>query len=79
MLQTAVYNVTIYRAVPKNVKTINPGDWVTIVAGYAKEHGDAHLGGRGKYRTLRQKPEYNFDKNRYQEKLASSNKLPDIM
>lgn len=45
-------NVTIYRAVPKNVKTINPGDWVTTVAEYAKEHGDAHLGGRGKYRIL---------------------------
>lgn len=29
----------ICRAVPKGVKTINPGDWVSIVQGYARQHG----------------------------------------
>lgn len=39
--------VTIYRAVPKDesIKEINPGDWVTINKGYAKEHGESVLGG----------------------------------
>ncbi len=31
-------------------KTINKGDWVTLSRAYAKEHGDAHLGGQ--YRIL---------------------------
>ena len=31
--------VTIYRAVPKDIKEINPGDWVTINKKYAKYHG----------------------------------------
>ena len=31
--------VKIYRAVPKGIKDINEGDWVTISRGYAKEHG----------------------------------------
>jgi hypothetical protein len=35
--------ISIYRAVPKDVKTINPGDWVTINKDYAKEHGEASL------------------------------------
>jgi hypothetical protein len=37
--------ITIYRAVPKDVKgEINAGDWVTITRGYAKEHGESNLG-----------------------------------
>lgn len=40
--------VSIYRAVPKNVKTINPGDWVTLTQEYAKEHGEDNLGGKFK-------------------------------
>ena len=31
--------VTIYRAVPKDIKEINPGDWVTVNKKYAKFHG----------------------------------------
>lgn len=34
--------VTIYRAVPKGVKEINPGDWVSLSKLYAKEHGMHH-------------------------------------
>lgn len=30
--------VTIYRAVPAEVTSINPGDWVAITRQYAKEH-----------------------------------------
>lgn len=37
--------VTIYRAVPKGVSKINPGDWVGITREYAVDHGDANLGG----------------------------------
>jgi len=41
--------VTIYRAVPKDVKgEINPGDWVTLTKEYAKEHGESNLGGKFK-------------------------------
>ena len=32
----------VYRAVPKGVKTINHGDWVTPVKAYAREHGKHH-------------------------------------
>lgn len=35
--------VTIYRATPKGVKTINPGDWVTINKNYAIEHSQNHI------------------------------------
>lgn len=35
--------VVLYRAVPKGVKDINPGDWVTLSKGYAKNHGDSVL------------------------------------
>lgn len=42
--------VQIYRAVPKNVKEINPGDWVTITRDYAKEHGESSL--QGEYKIL---------------------------
>lgn len=35
--------VEVYRAVPKGVKEINEGDWVTPIRQYAKEHGEARL------------------------------------
>jgi hypothetical protein len=38
--------VTIYRAVPKNISAnINDTDWVTLTKEYAKQHGDAVLDG----------------------------------
>ena len=37
--------VEIYRAVPKGVKTINHGDWVTTSPTYAKWHGENVLNG----------------------------------
>ena len=37
--------VTIYRAVPKGVKQINDGDWVTPSKEYAKQHGERTLDG----------------------------------
>ena len=37
----------------ENISEINPGDWVTIVRNYAKEHGKAHL--KNKYRILSKK------------------------
>ena len=37
--------VKIYRAVPKGVDTINPGDWVAISDDYATNHGEVHLKG----------------------------------
>jgi hypothetical protein len=30
--------ITIYRAVPKDVKSINPSDWVATTKEYAKDH-----------------------------------------
>lgn len=38
--------VTMYRAVPKDesIKTINPGDWVSLSKSYAKNHGESVLG-----------------------------------
>ena len=36
--------ITIYRAVPSGVTKINPGDWVTISKGYAKDHGYRYVG-----------------------------------
>lgn len=46
--------VKIYRAVPVTATsmTINPGDWVTIVKSYAKEHGDRSLNGKYKIVTM---------------------------
>jgi hypothetical protein len=35
--------VVMYRAVPKGVSAINPGDWVTLSKGYAKNHGESVL------------------------------------
>jgi hypothetical protein len=37
--------VTVYRAVPKGVKDINSGDWVTTSKTYAKDHGENTLNG----------------------------------
>jgi hypothetical protein len=39
--------VTMYRAVPKNLKedNIRVGDWVTLSRSYAEEHGEAHIDG----------------------------------
>lgn len=37
--------ITVYRAVPKGVDKINPGDWVTPSKTYAKIHAEANLGG----------------------------------
>jgi len=47
--------VTIYRAVPTDVKenTVNIGDWITLSPSYAKEHGEAQLG--GDYKIIKQK------------------------
>ena len=42
--------IRVYRAVPKDVRKINPGDWVTTVRAYAKEHGESTL--LGDYRIL---------------------------
>ena len=32
-------SVTIYRAVPKKISSINRGDWITLTKEYASEHG----------------------------------------
>jgi hypothetical protein len=37
--------VTIYRAAPKGVEEINPGDWVAISREYAEHHGEGRLNG----------------------------------
>lgn len=37
--------VTVYRAVPKGVKNINNGDWVTTSKNYAENHGESALNG----------------------------------
>lgn len=37
--------ITIYRAVPKGVKNINNGDWVTTSKVYAQNHGESALNG----------------------------------
>ena len=46
-------DVMIYRAVPKDVNAINPGDWVSTSKAYAKGHGESALG--GDYRIIEQK------------------------
>lgn len=46
--------VTIYRAVPKGVKDINVGDWVTVNKNYAKSHGDSWVDG-GEYDIISKK------------------------
>ncbi len=47
--------VTIYRAVPNNVKNakLNSGDWVTLTKSYAEDHGDMVLD--GEYKILSKK------------------------
>lgn len=47
--------ITIYRAVPKGVKSdnINPGDWVAITKGYADFHGQGPL--QGDYKIISKK------------------------
>lgn len=37
--------VTVYRAVPKNINTINKSDWVTLNRSYAVQHGESVLDG----------------------------------
>jgi hypothetical protein len=37
--------ITVYRAVPKGVKNINNGDWVTTSKRYAQDHGESALNG----------------------------------
>lgn len=37
--------IDVYRAVPKGVKDINSGDWVTTSPKYAKQHGENVLNG----------------------------------
>lgn len=37
--------VEVYRAVPKGVKDINDGDWVSTSKAYAKQHGESTLNG----------------------------------
>ena len=39
------HQITVYRAVEKYGKPIQPGDWVTTVKQYAKEHGESTLKG----------------------------------
>jgi hypothetical protein len=39
------FEVEIYRAVPKGVKGINSGDWVTTSKKYAEMHGESALSG----------------------------------
>lgn len=40
------FDVMIYRAIPSGVDAgINPGDWVTIVRGYAEDHGESRFDG----------------------------------
>ncbi len=48
------YEITVYRAAPKDAKTINPGDWVTTVKSYADEHGFRQYD-EGEYTVLSQK------------------------
>ena len=46
-------DVTVYRAVPKGVKSINNGDWVTTSKTYAQDHGESAL--NGEYEILSKK------------------------
>ena len=44
------YEVEIHRAVPRGIQGINRGDWVTIVKGYAEDHGESAL--KGEYEII---------------------------
>ena len=48
------YEITVYRAVPKDAKTINPGDWVTTVKSYADHHG-FRMYDEGEYKVISKK------------------------
>jgi len=37
-------DITIYRSVPKSVKSINPSDWVTTTRDYARQHMEGEKG-----------------------------------
>jgi len=39
------YEVEVFRAVPKGIKDINSGDWVTTSKKYAENHGESALSG----------------------------------
>lgn len=41
--------------IKKQPNSINDGDWVTPFKEYAFEHGDSHMGGRGKYEIISQR------------------------
>jgi hypothetical protein len=45
--------IEIFRAVPKGVKDINSGDWVSTSKTYAKQHGESTL--NGKYEIISKK------------------------
>lgn len=45
--------IEVYRAVPKGIKEINSGDWVTTSPAYAKWHGENVLD--GEYEIIKQK------------------------
>lgn len=48
-------SVTVYRAVPKDAPNeIGAGDWVSTSKAYAKDHGEANLGGRGNYKIVKE-------------------------
>lgn len=36
--------ITVYRAVPKGVEEMQPGDWVTVSETYAQHHGETNVG-----------------------------------
>jgi hypothetical protein len=44
--------IRVFRSVPKGVKGINPGDWVTIYRPYADTHGKQIYGDRRKFTVI---------------------------
>ena len=48
-IPTEVYEAALKKDTPLK-HMIRPGDWVSISKEYAKQHGQAHLGGKGKYK-----------------------------
>jgi hypothetical protein len=45
--------IRVYRAIPKEAPgKFNRGDWVALTKGYAKDHGEDNLGGKGKYKLI---------------------------
>lgn len=47
--------IRVYRAVPKGIADINPGDWVTLSLSYAMTHNKSALDGKGEILTRRVK------------------------